>query len=41
MSERFVEIAVKKEIREVIKKTKGKQSYNEFFTKLLLKKNGD
>jgi len=38
MSERFVEIAVKKEIREIIRQAKGKQSYNEFFTKLLLEK---
>lgn len=37
MSERFVNIPVRKEIRNKIKKVKGKLSYNEFFEKILEK----
>jgi len=37
MSERFVNIPVRTEIRNKIKKTKGKQSYNEYFEKILEK----
>jgi len=39
MYERFVEIPVKKEIRDKIKRAKGILSYNEYFEKLLAKNN--
>jgi len=35
MSERFVNIPVRKEIRHKIKKAKGRKSYNEFFEKII------
>jgi len=35
MSERFVEIPVRKDVRKKIKKAKRKLSYNEFFEKIL------
>jgi len=35
MSERFVNIPVKREIRNKLKKAKGRFSYNEFFEDLL------
>jgi len=37
MSERFVEIPVRKEIRNKIKKAKGELSYNKYFEKILEK----
>ncbi len=39
MSERFVEIPVRKKIRNKIKKAKGMLSYNEYFEKMLENKN--
>lgn len=36
MSERLVDIPVKREIREEIKKIKGSLSYSKFFEKTLL-----
>ena len=38
MSERFVEISVRREIRNRIKKAKGNLSYNKFFEDLLASK---
>ena len=39
MADRFVEIPVRKNIREAIQKAKGELSYNQFFEKILVKKN--
>jgi len=38
MSERFVNIPVRKKIRHKIKEAKGMLSYNQFFEKILVKK---
>jgi hypothetical protein len=35
MAERFVEIQVRRDIRDLVKKAKGALSYNEFFEKIL------
>ena len=40
MSERWVEILVTREVREMVKQMKGKLSYNEFFRKLYECQNG-
>ena len=35
MSERFVEILVKREVRDLVKEKKGHLSYNQFLTKVV------
>jgi hypothetical protein len=35
MSERFVEIPVRKEIRDLVRKAKGDMTYNEYFARIV------